>query len=456
MENLPKRDNGYIRWNESVGCEIPFVYDEIKGVLYIKEYVNNENITLYYSENGKCLSFTGGHIKEAKIGVILGKYKKDYMYNSGDIIKDLKRDITVIEIIKKNRKYKCLCNKDGYVWNINKNSLESNIGCPVCAGQLVKTGINDICSTDPWILDLGVDKNSASEVSKCSVKNVLCRCPYCKKEFYKSAQSIYANKSISCTCGDGYSYPEKFLYSTLKQLNIPFFTQANKNILNWCGGFKYDFYIPSFNTIIETHGLQHYKQTGFKKELSEIIKNDEIKKDKALNNNIKNYIVIDCRESKLNWIKNNILNSHLNNMFDLSQINWLKCEEFALGNLVKEVCDYWINKQEVESTSDLSNIFDIERATVIKYLKKGNELGWCVYNPEEEKLKASKKLNKANGKPIDVFKPNGEYISTYKNARDLERKSIEDFGFDLDYRGISQVCRGTRNVYKGLVFRFNN
>src|SRR5574344_202584 len=46
-----------------------------------------------------------------------------------------------------------------------------------------------------------------------------------------------------------------------------------------------------------------------------------------------------CRKSELEYIKNNIFESKLNEIFDLSKIKWDECEEFALSNRVKEACD---------------------------------------------------------------------------------------------------------------------
>ena len=55
-------------------------------------------------------------------------------------------------------------------------------------------------------------------------------------------------------------------------------------------------------------------------------------------NDIKEFgigIVIDCKYSELNYIKRNILDSRLNEIFDLSIIDWLKCEEFYKEMLKK-------------------------------------------------------------------------------------------------------------------------
>ena len=74
--------------------------------------------------------------------------------------------------------------------------------------------------------------------------------------------------------------------------------------------------------------------------------------------------------------------------FDLSNIDWLECENLALGNLVKEICDYWHEHKEINgeniSTVNMSNIFGLTKNTIGKYLKKGTKLNWCNYDPNEE------------------------------------------------------------------------
>ena len=77
---------------------------------------------------------------------------------------------------------------------------------------------------------------------------------------------------------------------------------------------------------METHGKQHYED-GFKgcggRTLEEEQQNDKNKYELAIKNGIKqqNYIVIDCSKSDLEFIKNNIINSRLNELFNLNKNN---------------------------------------------------------------------------------------------------------------------------------------
>ena len=168
---------------------------------------------------------------------------------------------------------------------------------------------------------------------------------------------------------DGVSIPEKFMWNILKQLSTEFIIQLNKLTFEWCENYRYDFYIPSLNMIIETHGMQHYEK-GFEscggRTLEEEQENDRLKKELALNNNIKNYIVVDCRYSEFDWLKENVL-KELNEFFDLSNIDWNLVWENSLKNFV------WETKRLVEkgyNNIQIAEILCVNKTTIEKYKKQ--------------------------------------------------------------------------------------
>ena len=145
----------------------------------------------------------------------------------------------------------------------------------------------------------------------------------------------------------------------------------------------------------------------------------------------------------MEWIKNNILNSKLNELYDLSKIDWLKCEEFALSNFAKDICEYWNNKQENETIKDFANHFNLSRTTIVKYLKRGTELGWCEYIGYI-----------GNKKRIAMYDLEGNMIREECSARELIRVLEKEMGIFLDFRAISEVCKGKRKSHKGFVFKY--
>ena len=282
-------------------------------------------------------------------------------------------------------------------------------------------------------------------------------CPYCKKQKRIKINQIYNKKSIGCTCGDGISYNEKFTIAMFNQLNIKYIKEYKPE---WSNNKRYDFYFEYNNKkyIIECHGEQHYKEsfsTCGGRTLKEEQKNDIYKKELALNNGISEYIILDCSKSNFEQIKNSIINSKLASIFDLNNINLLKCEEFALSNRVKEVCDYWNNKEEWETTTTVGRVFNLDKNTICKYLKKGQTLNWCNYKVDEESTKFRSKNGKSNSKPIEIFR-NGKSLGVFPSCNELSRQSEELFGVKLLNSSISQVCNGKKQQYKGFTFKYIN
>ena len=360
--------------------EVNRIYNK-KGYEVISEYKNSDTIIYVKNKDGYiCIS----RYRTFKNNSEPLKFHKSNPYTIQNIKLWMKTNAKGYELLSKE--YKGATNKllfkcpNGHKFEMSWNDFKNKNRCPYCSNKQIELGINTIWDTDRWMCDLGVSEEDAKIYSHSSGKKITVTCPHCGNKKKIRIADLYIKKSISCICNDGISYPEKFIISLLNQLEIEY---QHDNY--WIENKRYDFYLPNYNIIIECHGEQHYRdKTGLKTTLKEQIENDEYKKQLALNNNINEYIVIDCRYSELDWIKDNILKSKLSKIFNLSNINWIQCEEFALSNKVKEICDYWrfhneINKEDL-SIIDISKIFNLGRATIYKYLKQGTKLDWCNYN----------------------------------------------------------------------------
>lgn len=415
LDELPKFIRGgkeCVDWRNSVGREVKFIYDGIEGKVSIIDY-NKGRITIKYLDYNE-FEITTTHFTECRIGKLLMRKTGKFKININQLINDNGRNLIIIDrekrhVYDKNGKLKCYkyykyyCNKCGNEDWIEECNLIKGQSCNACgiSNKKVLQGYNDIYTTDRWMCDIGVSEEDARAYTRCSAKKIKVKCPNCGKTKNIQISQIYDCKSISCTCGDGFSYPEKFIISILNQLDVKYIHEYKPK---WSRGKRYDFYLSNYDCIIECHGLQHYKYTGLKRTLQEEQNNDEFKKELALNNNTNKYIILDCRKSELEWIKNSILNSKLNTLFDLSNIDWLQCEEFALGNRVKEVCDYWNNKTDDVSISDVANLFNLNKVTIRKYLKQGKILNWCDYDPMEEQYKSRIKPRLNTRKSVAILK----------------------------------------------------
>lgn len=404
---------------------------------------------------------------------LLNKRTKDFKVEIGTVFKDDKRDLTIVGrkyITKKHppdkkgrvyiqdvKYYKCKCNKCGWDrnWIIESHLIgEKHQGCSSCCNRTAVLGINTIWDTDRWMCDLGVSEEDAKKHTKGSSKYIEVTCPDCRNKKKIKISAIYRAKSIGCVCGDGFSYPEKFMYNILKQLNIEFETQYSPQYLN---KKRSDFYIPSLKLVIETDGeINHrggklYNKNN--KTLPECIRIDDWKDNQHKLNDI-HTIRINCFKSNMNYIKQNILDSELITYLNFRDVDWVQADLYAIkSNKTKEICEYWKNKQEWETARNIGECFRINRTTVYEYLKKGTKLGWCFYNAEEELKKSGLKQGIANGKPVEIFK-NGQSMGVFNSCGQLERESQRLFGIKLIQSMISMVCTGKRKQYKGFTFNY--
>ena len=396
------------------------------------------------------------------------KKTKDFKVEIGTIFKDKKRDITIIDKDREEDKngrmwkiYKYRCNRCGWEngW-IRENNLLEGKGCRCCANQIVVKGINDIATTAPWMIEYFVDEEDGYKYTKTSGQKILCECPNCKTKKKIIISNLYSKKFSCQICGDGISYPEKVMNNVLQQLKEDnqlrdFNWQLTKRKEIWCDKYRYDFSfeLDCEKYIIETHGIQHYKNsTDFKISLEQTQENDKYKKELAIANKIKeeNYIVIDCRYSNIDFIEKNIFKSRLNEIFDLSIINWHKIEINSEKTKVKEICDYWHLHNEINNenltTKDIANLFKLNYTTIQEYLKRGTKLKWCYYNGQEE-------MKKIKSKRIEIFK-DGESLGVFLSITELAKQSINLFNIELNIQGISKAVRGKIKTHNGFTFKY--
>lgn len=351
-----------------------------------------------------------------------------------------------MKIIDKNKmKVTVLYHDKQYVLN-----TDSILKCKL--GSLF---FKSIWETDRWMCDLGLSEEDAKNHSKCSTKRVEVICPKCKKKKNIVIENMYRRKSISCTCNfNSISYPERFMMEFLSNFSLGYIHQLSKTTFDWCETKRYDFYIPSLNMIIETHGEQHYREcSNFKLSLKEVQENDRLKKELALSNGIEHYIELDCRESDVEWIKKSIFNSYISKVLDLFNVKWTNIEQRLLADIDEEICNYWNNKDKWETASTIANKMNLSYKTVKRSLDKSSALGLCDYDPSEELKKSLFKKGEATqSKPIEVYK-DGVFIGVYESATYIDKNSLSIFGERLVRNYIRDVCNGKRKMYKNYFFR---
>lgn len=458
MDTLPQLNKtSRIDWKNCIGMKVKFIYDDIEEEVRIIDYIQKgQKLCIEYNE--ELFNITTGHFKECKLGNIIGKINRSYLYSINENIIDKKRNLTIIKQIKikSDKAYICKCNICGWEdWNILESNLKKGNSCPCCCNIKLVQGINDIATTDPWMIPYIGEECAKNNVPSSSSKKVDTICPNCgfKKKMFLSN---LCRRGFSCSkCSDGISTPNKTMINILEQLNLDFEAEYSPS---WIGKKRYDFYIPSSNIIIEMDGGWHNKDnnlSGQTAKESQAI--DDYKDEQARLHGIE-VIRIDCdykSNDKFEYIKQNILNNKLlNKVFNLNNIDWIEVERFTLTNLLYDTCILKRNNPELNVT-EISKIVNLSIPTIIKYLKIGGKLNFCKYIPHEGSIKAlkaiQKELSEKQKKPLEMFK-NGISLGTFDCAEDLENKSENLFGIILKSGGIRSVCNGSRKSYKGYNF----
>lgn len=316
---------------------------------------------------------------------------KNCKYAIDDIVNTKNGKIKILDFayLKNDKKsncrgYKYECLIDGYIGEIREKDLDRGRGCTVCGNNKVVKGINDISTTHSELLIYFKNIEDAYNNSAYSNKSIFIKCPSCGYE-KKIRIADLSRQGFGCfVCNDGISIGEKIMSNVLLQLNIKF--HREKSDFEWLKPYnkRYDFYFKINNEeyIIETHGKQHYKETtgNWKRTLKEEIDNDNLKKELAINNGIKkeNYIVVNCEESNLKWIKNSII-SELNNIFPLNKINWIECYKNSCVSNVFIASDLYNKKWKIK---EISKKLNCGLDTVRTYLQKGMEMN--IVNTKEK------------------------------------------------------------------------
>lgn len=269
------------------------------------------------------------------------------------------------------------CDK-GHVYEVKVDGISAGNGCPICNNKITLRGYNDYCTTHPQESKYLNNYTDGFTFSYGTNKLIKFKCVNCGQIVEKKPSDAFNEQgNFVCICNDGFSYPEKYVYSVLSQLNVDFIYQLTRTNKEWCGNYRYDFYIPKLNLIIEVHGMQHYKNSEWSS-LEKVQKNDLLKEKLARANGC-NYIIIDARYSNSEFIKNNIINSEISSIYDLSNVDWVKCNTNANNSLYIKVINMWSKNMSVK---EICQELNLSSTTVLRYLEDVGRSGLCDFDRE--------------------------------------------------------------------------
>ncbi len=193
-----------------------------------------------------------------------------------------KYDYSKVEYINNHTKVCITCLKHGEFWQTPAAHLRGQ-GCKFC--------VNDVYDTISFIKKANVIHNSRYCYSNVCYSNshtkIAIKCNECGNIFYQTPNDHL--------CGKGCPFCKKWVLeekikTLLEKEKIPFIRQCGKDVLNWIGRQRLDFYLPKHNIAIECQGEQHFKpKNGFggEEEFKKTTIRDKIKKENCNKNDIK-------------------------------------------------------------------------------------------------------------------------------------------------------------------------
>lgn len=357
------------------------------------------------------------------------------------------------EYISNNYNIKCKCLSCNNIFSAKPSNLLRNHGCPYCSGRK-PTKDTCIINTHPYIKNYLFDINDGYKYSSGSHKHIKFKCPDCGNIRQLEIKSVIS-QGFSCTvCSDGLSYPNKFARAFLSQL--PVINLIHEYSPFWAGRYSYDNYFIYDNEqyILEMDGEFHYKSQQLGNHtLENQIEIDKIK-DKLAEQNGIHMIRIDCRIPNLEYIKDNILNSKIANLFNLNSIDWVKCEKYAVKNLTKEVCEYYQNNKKDLTFDELGKIFSISPFTASKYVKSGKTIGW-IKNDIDDSLLRSYQIKNPKSKRLFVYDLNGDKIYEFKSMNLCAKQMSINTGCTYSSSSIRRAIEYKEGKYKNYIFQYN-
>ena len=314
--------------------------------------------------------------------------------------------------------------------------MKSFCGCNICASKMVVKGVNDIATTTPWIVPYVVDKEYCYTHTAKTTTKTLMKCTTCGYERMARVQQFSKREHYYCPmCDDGISYPNKYGREFLKQLPIDNLQAEYYD--DWTKGKIFDNYFEHDGVpyvVEKCRANDRYK--------------DQLCKDKGIE-----LIRIDCEQSKPAYIKNSILNSRFTELFDLSKIDWDKCDCCASESAIKVVCDCY-NEHPTMTQYEIADYLDIPYSRVGKYLHKGAKIGLCNYSSEKAIENKSCKSSELLGYHVVAYdlKMNkiGEYPSITKAVKALKETYPDK---PIYQSGVIRVLNGEKDNLNGIIFQ---
>lgn len=315
------------------------------------------------------------------------------------------------------------CCKCGYILSQTPNYYDKgHTTCPICNKNgythLTIVGVNDIWTTRPDIAKLLLNPEDGYKYRFNTNCKLDFKCPICNR-VRESTPKNFKSGFRCCFCSDSYSYPNRFMANLLDLLGISFIPEYIFSGYK----YRYDFYFVLNNQryIIEMdgglgHGNADMKYATVKEQLTRDYLKDEIAESNGCI-----VIRIDCYykkvETRMEFIKNNILNSELSRLFVFNDEMFIRSDEMSKDSAILKFVNAWNNN--IHSYEELSSILHVVRHTIRNYAKKACDLELLDISYkqflEEIRLASNEKLANTKGSPV-LCEQTGEVFYSISEA----------------------------------------
>ena len=318
------------------------------------------------------------------------------------------------------------CSK-GHSWTSKPNWIFNGQCCPYCLNRRVLIGYNDLWTTHKDMAALLKNPEDGYKYTYGSKHKVYFVCPFCGNTIFKSIKEVYSRGLACQRCGDTISYPNKFIRAMLLQLNV-------KNVIyeyspSWLYPYAFDNYceINGLQVLIEADGgVGHgHKVFGSNEVDTAGIERDRLKDNLAKEHNM--YVIrIDCNYQDFNkykYIKKQIINSELVNIFNLAGVDWDKCHSEALSSLVYKSAEIY---NDGFGVGDIARMTGYSGGTICSWLKQAKTIGLCDYNKVESRRRGRKVLSHA----VNQYTKDKKFVQLYpslsnaSSATNINSKAI--------------------------------
>lgn len=340
------------------GDVIYYSYKNKSGNIVLNK---KEKQRLLISCDEKTLEIEFSNLKKCNIGKLVDNFG-DYSFKEDEIIGDsivIKKTYTTNKNGFQEKSYVLKCIETKNTYTMTEANLKQGKNSPFVSNKRVWSG-NSLFN-NKHIMPFLIDIRDSHRYSISSNKPIHLRCPNCG--MYKKINQIshLKDRNFSCAlCGKGVSYPEKVMTAILELNKIEYIPQKKFKKMN---NYRFDFYLPQKNMVIETHGIQHYEDVKyFNTKITQ--SSDAAKKKYCKENNIE-YIDIDARQSTLEHILKDVR----------KKLNFLEISIKKIQKFISKSFVYDVNKikhlyvTEKMSALKVAEIIGVSETTINRLLK---------------------------------------------------------------------------------------